>query len=94
MLVRFADIGKLGIISGSAEEKHTAFSLVEVGGAMRNEAELQDRFRCLDGSFSADGHEFLRFIDAAIVDHRARRSEAEHFLDSVRAVPVLESVWR
>ena len=47
-----------------------------------------------DGSFSAGEHELLRFIDAAIVDHRARRSEVDHFLDSVREVPIFESVWR
>jgi hypothetical protein len=47
-----------------------------------------------DGSFSADEHELFRFIDAAIVDHRARRSEVDHFLDSVRKVPILEPVWQ
>src|SRR5579871_280877 len=34
MLVRFADIGRLGIISGSAKEKAIAFSLAEVIGEL------------------------------------------------------------
>ena len=43
------------------------------------------------GSFSADELELLRFIDAAIADHSARREEVEQFLQAARGVPILKS---